>query len=55
MPTPHLSIEEQLLGAGVVPSSTGKKQQQPPSNKKSKIKPSDSKGMKKMTSFFTKK
>lgn len=57
MPTPHLSIEEQLLGAGVAGnSSTSKKQQQQPqSNKKSKIKPSDSKGMKKMTSFFTKK
>jgi hypothetical protein len=54
LPAPHLSIEEQLLGAGVGPAATSKKPA-PSSNKKSKIKPSDSKGMKKMTSFFTKK
>jgi hypothetical protein len=56
MPTPHLSIEEQLLGAGVVGAASLASKKQPTlSNKKSKIKPSDSKGMKKMTSFFTKK
>jgi hypothetical protein len=54
LPAPHLSIEEQLLGAGVGPAATSKKPA-PSSNKKSKIKPSDAKGMKKMTSFFTKK
>jgi hypothetical protein len=62
---PLLSIEQQLLGGGggdVPVTGHGKvdrRQQHPPSsqlpNKKSKLKPSDALGMKKLTSFFAKK
>jgi hypothetical protein len=60
---PRLSIEMQLLGAtAATPAGDGKAENrqhpapssQPP-NKKSKIKPSDTRGMKKLTSFFSKK